>query len=31
MLIKIKNYTFNKTAKTVTFDDYANIELDGIM
>ena len=31
MKIKIDNYTFNKTAKTVTFTDYATIRLDGLL
>lgn len=31
MKIQIKNYTFNKTAKTVTFTDYTSIDLDGIL
>lgn len=29
--IKIDNYTFNKTAKTITFTDYTAIRLDGIL
>jgi hypothetical protein len=31
MKLKIKTYTFNKTAKTVTFSEYATIKLDGIL
>ncbi len=31
MKIKIDNYTFNKTAKTITFTDYATIQLDCIL
>jgi hypothetical protein len=31
MKIQILNYTFDKTAKTVTFSDYAAIRLDGIL
>lgn len=31
MKIKVNNYTFNKTAKTVTFTDYASVSLDGIL
>lgn len=31
MRLKISNYTFNKTAKTVTFTDYTTIRLDGIL
>lgn len=31
MKIKIKTYAFDKTAKTVTFGDYASIKLDGIL
>ena len=29
--IKINNYTFDKTAKTVTFTDYTTIRLDGVL
>jgi hypothetical protein len=29
--IQIKNYSFNKTAKTVTFTDYASIDLDSVL
>ena len=29
--IRITNYTFNKTARTVTFNDYKTINLDGIL
>jgi hypothetical protein len=28
---RIKNYSFNASAKTVTFSDYATIELAGIL
>lgn len=31
MKIKIDNYTFNKTAKTITFTDYVTIQLDCIL
>lgn len=31
MKIQVKNYTFNKTAKTVTFTDYTSIDLDSIL
>lgn len=31
MKIKIDNYSFNKTAKTITFSDYTTIRLDGIL
>ena len=31
MKTKIDNYTFNKTAKTITFTDYTTIRLDGIL
>ena len=31
MKVKINNYTFNKTTKTVTFTDYTSILLDGIL
>jgi len=31
MKIKIENYTFNKTAKTITFTDYGSIQLDKIL
>lgn len=31
MKIKIDNYTFNKTTKTITFTDYANIQLDCVL
>lgn len=31
MKIRITNYTFNKTAKTVTFTDYTSIALDGLL
>lgn len=31
MKIQVKNYTFNKTAKTVTFTDYSTIRLDSIL
>jgi hypothetical protein len=31
MKIRITNYTFNKTAKTVTFTDYTSISLDGVL
>jgi len=31
MKIKIENYTFNKTAKTITFLDYATLGLDEIL
>jgi hypothetical protein len=31
MKTKISNYTFDKTAKTVTFTDYTTIYLDGIL
>lgn len=31
MKIKINNYTFDKTAKTVTFTDYVTIRLDAIL
>lgn len=31
MKTKIDNYSFNKTAKTVTFTDYTNIRLDSIL
>lgn len=31
MKTKIQNYTFDKTAKTVTFNDYADIRLDCIL
>ena len=31
MKIKINNYSFNKTAKTVTFLDYTTIRLDSIL
>lgn len=31
MKIKINNYTFNKTNKTVTFTDYTTIRLDGLL
>lgn len=29
--IKVDNYTFNKTAKTITFTDYTTIRLDAIL
>jgi len=31
MKIRINNYAFNKTAKTVTFTDYTSISLDGLL
>ena len=31
MKVKIDNYTFNKTAKTITFDDYITIRLDSVL
>lgn len=31
MKIQITNYTFNKTAKTVTFNDYTTIRLDSLL
>lgn len=31
MKVQVKNYTFNKTAKTVTFTDYISIDLDSIL
>lgn len=31
MKVKVSNYTFNKTTKTVTFTDYTAIRLDGIL
>lgn len=31
MKIKIENYAFNKTSKTVTFTDYTSIRLDSIL
>lgn len=31
MKVKVNNYTFNKTTKTVTFTDYTTIRLDGIL
>jgi hypothetical protein len=31
MKVKVNNYSFNKTAKTVTFTDYASIRLDSIL
>ena len=31
MKTQIKNYTFNKTAKQVTFTDYVTIDLDSIL
>lgn len=31
MKIQVKDYTFNKTSKTVTFNDYTSIDLDGIL
>lgn len=31
MKIQVKNYTFNKTNKTVTFTDYGDIRLDSIL
>lgn len=31
MKIKIQNYTFDKTAKTVTFTDYVTIRLDAVL
>lgn len=31
MKIQIENYTFNKTAKTVTFTDYTTIRLDSLL
>jgi hypothetical protein len=31
MKLQITNYTFNKTAKTVTFTDYTTIRLDSIL
>lgn len=31
MKILIENYTFDKDAKTVTFDDYSAIELDNVI
>jgi hypothetical protein len=31
MKIKIENYTFDATAKTVTFSDYTSIRLDSIL
>jgi len=29
--IRINNYTFNKTAKTISFTDYKTISLDGLL
>ena len=31
MKIQVKDYTFNKTSKTVTFTDYTSIDLDSIL
>jgi len=31
MKILIQNYTFDKTAKTVTFTDYSSIRLDSLL
>ena len=31
MKVQITNYTFNKTAKTITFNDYAYINLESIL
>ncbi len=31
MKLQIQNYTFNKTAKTVTFTDYTTIRLDSVL
>lgn len=31
MKTQVKNYTFNKTSKTITFNDYVSIDLDGIL
>lgn len=31
MKVKVNNYTFDKTAKTVTFTDYVTIRLDSIL
>ncbi|MEI7510597.1 MAG: hypothetical protein WCJ84_00385 [Candidatus Peregrinibacteria bacterium] len=31
MKVKISNYGFNKTAKTVSFLDYSSISLDGVL
>lgn len=31
MKIKIQNYTFNSTSKTITFTDYTSITLDSIL
>jgi len=31
MKIKIQNYTFNKTTKTVVFTDYTSIKLDSVL
>lgn len=31
MKIQIKNYTFNKTTKQVTFTDYTSIDLDSVL
>lgn len=31
MKIQIKNYTFDKTAKTITFTDYSSIDLDSLL
>lgn len=31
MKIKINNYAFDKTAKTITFRDYTSINLDGVL
>jgi hypothetical protein len=30
MKVQIKNYTFDASAKTITFDDYATIDIDSI-
>jgi len=31
MKTQVTNYTFNKTAKTITFTDYSTIRLDGVL
>ncbi len=31
MKVKVNNYTFNKSTKTVTFNDYTTIRLDGVL
>lgn len=31
MKVQVTNYTFDKTAKTVTFTDYASIRLDSVL